>query len=127
MDATIRCLEKLGEAFDNFYMFVGNHDLYYKDKRDVSSTIFGRHIPGITFIDEISGDEFITDASEISGYKIELERGRRYQIKCEAFGYYEIKGNIEFLKANRSFHNFETTTVNELKKELIRNNIKCRF
>ena len=52
----------------------------------------------ITFIDEISGDEFITDASEISGYKIELERGRRYQIKCEAFGYYEIKGNIEFLK-----------------------------
>ena len=39
----------------------------------------------------------------------------------------ETEGNIEFLKANRSFHNFETTTVNELKKELIRNNIKCRF
>ena len=53
MDATIRSLEKLGAAFDKFYMFVGNHDLYYKDKRDVSSTIFGRHIPGITFVDEI--------------------------------------------------------------------------
>jgi DNA repair exonuclease SbcCD nuclease subunit len=53
MDATIRCLEKLGQAFDKFYMFVGNHDLYYKDKRDVSSTEFGRHIPGVTLVDNI--------------------------------------------------------------------------
>ena len=53
MDSTIRCLEKLGQAFDNFYMFVGNHDLYYKDKRDVSSTEFGRHIPGVTLVDNI--------------------------------------------------------------------------
>jgi len=53
MDATIRSLEKLGAAFDNFYLFVGNHDLYYKDKRDVSSMSFGRHIPGITFVDSI--------------------------------------------------------------------------
>lgn len=53
MDATIRSLEKLGKAFDKFYMFVGNHDLYYKDKREVSSTIFGKHIPGVTFVDEI--------------------------------------------------------------------------
>ena len=51
MDSTIRCLEKLGQAFDKFYMFVGNHDLYYKDKRDVSSTEFARHIPGITVVD----------------------------------------------------------------------------
>jgi hypothetical protein len=53
MDATIRCLEKLGKSFDKFYMFVGNHDLYYKDKRDVSSTEFGRHIPGVTLVDNI--------------------------------------------------------------------------
>jgi hypothetical protein len=53
MDATIRSLEKLGAAFENFYMFVGNHDLYYKDKRDVASTIFGKHIKGVTFVDEI--------------------------------------------------------------------------
>lgn len=51
MDATIRCLEKLGKSFEKFYMFVGNHDLYYKDKRDVSSTEFAKHIPGITVVD----------------------------------------------------------------------------
>jgi len=53
MDTTIRLLEKLGEAFENFYMFAGNHDLYYKDKRDISSTEFARHIPGITVIDQM--------------------------------------------------------------------------
>ena len=31
MDYSLRCLEKLGNAFENFYFFPGNHDLYYKD------------------------------------------------------------------------------------------------
>ena len=53
MDATIRSMEKLGAAFEQCLMFVGNHDLYYKDKRDVSSTEFARHIPGITVVDKI--------------------------------------------------------------------------
>ena len=53
MDATLRCLEKLGAAFEKFYMFAGNHDLYYKDKRDVKSTEFAKHIPGITVVDDI--------------------------------------------------------------------------
>ena len=52
MQATIRSLEKLGNAFEEFYFFTGNHDLYYKDKRDVASTNFARHIPGITWINE---------------------------------------------------------------------------
>jgi DNA repair exonuclease SbcCD nuclease subunit len=53
MDSTIRCMEKLGKSFEKFYFFDGNHDLYYKDKRDVNSTAFAKHIPGITFIDKI--------------------------------------------------------------------------
>lgn len=53
MDATIRSLEKLGAAFDQFFYFPGNHDLYYKDKRDIHSVEFGKHIPGITVINEI--------------------------------------------------------------------------
>ena len=53
MDSTIRCMEKLGESFEKFYFFDGNHDLYYKDKRDVNSTAFAKHIPGITFVDSV--------------------------------------------------------------------------
>jgi len=54
MDAGIRSLEKLGAAFENFYMFAGNHDLYFKDKRDIKSTEFARHIPGVTVVEELT-------------------------------------------------------------------------
>ena len=60
MDATIRSMEKLGKAFEQFFFFDGHHDLYYKDKRDVNSTAFAKHIPGITFIDEITTKEDVT-------------------------------------------------------------------
>ena len=50
MDYSLRALEKLGQAFDNFFFFPGNHDLYYKDKRDIHSVEFGKYIPGITVV-----------------------------------------------------------------------------
>jgi DNA repair exonuclease SbcCD nuclease subunit len=57
LDSGLRSLEKLGKAFDKFYMFAGNHDLYYKDKRDVKSTEFAKHIPGITVINDVYEEE----------------------------------------------------------------------
>lgn len=60
MDSTIRSLEKLGSAFEKFYFFDGNHDLYYKDKRDINSTAFSKYIPGITFVDTITTVEDVT-------------------------------------------------------------------
>jgi DNA repair exonuclease SbcCD nuclease subunit len=58
MDYSLRALEKLGEAFNQFFFFPGNHDLYYKDKRDIHSVEFGKYIPGITVVHEptIVGD-----------------------------------------------------------------------
>ena len=53
LDTSIRCLEKLGAAFEQFYWFPGNHDLFYKDKRDVHSSAFGRHIPGVTVVENM--------------------------------------------------------------------------
>lgn len=60
MDSGIRCLERLGKAFDKFYMFPGNHDLYYKDRRDIKSTEFAKHIPGITVVNEMTTIEDVT-------------------------------------------------------------------
>jgi DNA repair exonuclease SbcCD nuclease subunit len=54
MDSGLRALEKLGAAFENFYIFAGNHDLYYKDARDIKSTEFAKHIPGITVINDVT-------------------------------------------------------------------------
>ena len=52
MDFSLRALEKLGSSFDQFFFFPGNHDLYYKDKRDIHSVEFGKYIPGITVVHE---------------------------------------------------------------------------
>ena len=54
LDTSLRCLEKLGSAFDQFFWFPGNHDLFYKDKRDIHSSAFGRHIPGVTVVENVS-------------------------------------------------------------------------
>lgn len=54
LDVSIRCLEKLGAAFEQFFWFPGNHDLFYKDKRDIHSSAFGRHIPGVTVVENVT-------------------------------------------------------------------------
>ena len=50
MDYSLRALEKLGKAFDQFFFFPGNHDLYYRDNREIHSVEFGKYIPGITIV-----------------------------------------------------------------------------
>ncbi len=54
LDSSLRCLEKLGAGFDQFFWFPGNHDLFYKDKRDIHSSAFGRHIPGVTVVETVT-------------------------------------------------------------------------
>lgn len=54
LDSSLRCLEKLGAAFEQFFWFPGNHDLFYKDKRDIHSSSFGRHIPGVTVVEKVT-------------------------------------------------------------------------
>jgi len=60
MVSSVRSLEKLGKAFDQFFFFPGNHDLYYKDKRDVNSVDWGRHIPGVTIVSDITTIDDVT-------------------------------------------------------------------
>ena len=87
MDAGIRALEKLGAAFDNFYMFAGNHDLYYKDKRDVKSTEWAKHIPGITVVDEIKVIDDVALIPWLVGD--EWKRVQKLQAKY-VFGHFEL-------------------------------------
>ena len=87
MDSTIRCMEKLGQAFEQFFFFDGNHDLYYKDRRDINSTAFGRYIPGITFVDEITTVDDVTLVPWLIG-----EEWRKIEkIKSKyMFGHFEL-------------------------------------
>lgn len=49
---SLRLLEKLSNAFSQFFFITGNHDLYYKDNRDLHSVEFTRNIPGIILVNE---------------------------------------------------------------------------
>lgn len=87
MDAGIRSLEKLGAAFENFYMFAGNHDLYYKDKRDIKSTEWAKHIPGITVVDEIT----VIDDVAMVPWIVGEEQQQVKKLKCKyMFGHFEL-------------------------------------
>jgi len=48
LDYSLRCLEKLNDAFEKFYFIPGNHDLYYRDKRDIHGVEWAKHLPNIT-------------------------------------------------------------------------------
>jgi DNA repair exonuclease SbcCD nuclease subunit len=60
LDSSIRSLEKLGAAFEQFFWFPGNHDLFYKDKRTIHSSAFGHHIPGVTVVDKVTTIDDVT-------------------------------------------------------------------
>lgn len=87
LDSSLRCLEKLGAAFEQFYWFPGNHDLFYKDKRDIHSSAFGRHIPGVTVVDSIWTRDDVTLVPWLIGdeWKTMKDIKSRY-----VFGHFEL-------------------------------------
>lgn len=87
LDTSIRCLEKLGAAFEQFFWFPGNHDLFYKDKREIHSSAFGRHIPGVTVVDGITTIDQVTMVPWLVGdeWKTMKELKSKY-----VFGHFEL-------------------------------------
>ena len=87
MDYSLRALEKLGKAFDKFFFFPGNHDLYYKDKRDIHSVEFGKYIPGITVVHKPVTIDEVTMCPWLIGdeWKSIGKQGGKY-----IFGHFEL-------------------------------------
>ena len=54
LNYSMTALAKLSEAFDNMYFIVGNHDLYYKEKRELNSIPMADLYSNIHLIDEIT-------------------------------------------------------------------------
>lgn len=87
LDTSMRCLEKLGAAFEQFFWFPGNHDLFYKDKRDIHSSAFGRHIPGVTVVEGITTIDEVTMVPWLVGdeWKTMKDLKSKY-----VFGHFEL-------------------------------------
>lgn len=87
LNFSVRILEKLGDAFDNFYLFVGNHDLYFKDRRDCHSAVFASHIKGITVVDDI----VVSDRIALLPWLVKDEWKKIKNCKAEfMFGHFEL-------------------------------------
>jgi len=58
MKYSIESLRKLNDAFENVYFIKGNHDLFYRESREVSSVEFAKEFENITVVDDttINGD-----------------------------------------------------------------------
>jgi len=83
----LRALEKLTNAFEMVYFLPGNHDLYYKDRRDVQSAIWAKHLPNIKIIDEWFEEGDVTIVPWLIGD--DYKKVRNIKTKY-VFGHFEI-------------------------------------
>ena len=84
---SLRSLEKLSNAFDRFYFIPGNHDLYYRDKRDIYSTEWAKHIPNIQIVNDFFHDGDVIIAPWLVGddHKKLAKMSAKYM-----FGHFEL-------------------------------------
>ena len=54
LDYTIQALNKLNDYFDRTYIIVGNHDIFYRDKRDIHAMVVAEEFKNIILVDEIT-------------------------------------------------------------------------
>tara|TARA_B100000965_G_scaffold400016_1_gene421154 strand:- start:469 stop:1491 length:1023 start_codon:yes stop_codon:yes gene_type:complete len=87
MNYTVSNMERLGEAFEKVYVMMGNHDLFYREKREINSMEFIRNIPNIHLVNEWIEDEDVAIIPWIVGdeWKKIASMKQKY-----VFGHFEL-------------------------------------
>lgn len=89
LNYSISNMEYLSNNFENVYMIAGNHDLFYREKREITSLVAGDKLNNVHIIDEplIKGDVAIIP------WLVEDEWKKVKSIKTKyMFGHFEIPG-----------------------------------
>ena len=87
LHTSLRCIEKLSAAFEQFYFIPGNHDLYYREKRDIHGVEWAHHLPNIQIVNDWfqSGDVVIAPWLVGNDYKRIPKMKAKYM-----FGHFEL-------------------------------------
>ena len=87
LNYSLHALEKLNNAFDKVYFIPGNHDLYYRDRRDVQSVEFAKHLKNVVICNDWFTDGDVTIAPWLIGedYKKIKKMTGKYM-----FGHFEL-------------------------------------
>ena len=87
MQYGLKALEKLNDNFDRVYFIPGNHDLYYRDRRDIHSVEWAKHLPNV----EIINDWYITKDIVIAPWLVQEDWKRLQKLSGKyLFGHFEL-------------------------------------
>lgn len=88
---SLQALEHLNANFERVYFIPGNHDLYYRDKRDVQSVEWAKHLPNI----QICNDWFSHGDVTIAPWLVGDDHKRLAKLKGKyMFGHFELPGYL---------------------------------
>ena len=91
LNYSLQALEHLNDNFDAVYFIPGNHDLYYRDKRDVQSVAWARHLPKI----HICNDWFNSGDVVIAPWLVGEDYKKVRKLKAKyCFGHFELPGYL---------------------------------
>lgn len=89
LNYSLQALEHMNANFANTYFIPGNHDLYYRDKRDVQSVEWAKHLPNVTICNDWFNEGNVVIAPWLCGddhKKIPKMKGQYM------FGHFELPG-----------------------------------
>jgi DNA repair exonuclease SbcCD nuclease subunit len=87
MNYAVKILELLSKNFEQVYFIPGNHDLYYRDRRDVHGAEWAKHIPNI----HIMNDWFKEGDVSIVPWLIGDDHKKIAKLKTRyVFGHFEL-------------------------------------
>jgi DNA repair exonuclease SbcCD nuclease subunit len=129
MNYTVSNMERLGQAFEKVYVIMGNHDLFYRDKREINSMEFIRNIPNIHIVNEWIETEDVAIIPWIvqDEWKRIPQMKQRYMFGHFELPYFQMNAMVEMpdvggIKAEH-FVNQEYMFTGHFHKRQVRNNV----
>ena len=129
LNYSLKCLEHMNNNFSQVYFIPGNHDLYYRDKRDIQSVEWARHLPNVT----ICNDWFHSGDVVIAPWLVGDDHKRISRLKGKyMFGHFELPGYLMNAMVEmpdhgevrrEDFNNFEHVFTGHFHKRQTKKNI----
>ena len=87
LNYSLQCLELLSQAFPKVFLIPGNHDLFYRDRRDINSVAWAQHLPNVEIIKDFLTIDDVTFLPWLLGddYKKVQQMSSKY-----LFGHLEL-------------------------------------
>ena len=88
LNYTVSNLQRLNDAFDEIHMLTGNHDLYYREKREIHSIPMTQQFPKINIVND---EMYVDDNVALIPWLVDDEWKRLREVNCKyMFGHFEL-------------------------------------